>query len=206
MPRPVRVPVLWLAPGERVSAVVEMSSPGVWILGDIDDDRFRGMGIVVEYAGAARPAAVGRPADTLLGLHDLRSARATDGDAEETIDLVFQEENAAIGGFNRWLINGSAFSMADMTPRFKLQRGRRYRLRMRNASDDVHPIHLHRHTFEVTKIAGRPLNGLLKDVVMVGRYQEVEVDFTANSPGLSLFHCHMQLHMDYGFMALFDCA
>jgi hypothetical protein len=23
--------------------------------------------------------------------------------------------------------------------------------------------------------------------------------------GLSLFHCHMQTHMDYGFMALFDC-
>lgn len=24
--------------------------------------------------------------------------------------------------------------------------------------------------------------------------------------GLSLFHCHMQLHMDFGFMALFDCT
>jgi FtsP/CotA-like multicopper oxidase with cupredoxin domain len=206
VPRPAHVPVVWLAPGERVSAVVQMSSPGIWILGDIDDDRFLGMGIVVEYAGAAgRPQWVDPPTRfwdyTIFG----RPGHPT-ATPEETIDLVFQEENAAIGGFNRWLINGEAFSMADMTPRFRLQRGRRYRLQMRNASDDVHPIHLHRHTFEVTKIAGRPLNGLLKDVVMVGRYQEVEVDFTANSPGLSLFHCHMQLHMDYGFMALFDCA
>jgi hypothetical protein len=24
--------------------------------------------------------------------------------------------------------------------------------------------------------------------------------------GMTLFHCHQQLHMDFGFMALFDCA
>ncbi len=84
-------------------------------------------------------------------------------------------------------------------------RGRRYRLRMRNGSDDVRPMHLHRHSFELANLAGRPTAGILKDVVMLGGYQRAEVDFTANSPGLSLFHCHMQLHMDFGFMALFDC-
>jgi FtsP/CotA-like multicopper oxidase with cupredoxin domain len=30
------------------------------------------------------------------------------------------------------------------------------------------------------------------------------VDFVAHNPGLTLFHCHMQLHMDFGFMGLFD--
>jgi FtsP/CotA-like multicopper oxidase with cupredoxin domain len=38
---------------------------------------------------------------------------------------------------------------------------------------------------------------------MMGGHQEVEVDFTADNP-LTLFHCHQQLHMDFGFMALFD--
>jgi len=28
------------------------------------------------------------------------------------------------------------------------------------------------------------------------------VDFIADNPGLTLFHCHQQLHMDYGFMTL----
>ena len=52
VPNPVRVPVLWLGTAERISAVVEMNHPGVWILGDLaDDDRGHGMGIVVEYAG-----------------------------------------------------------------------------------------------------------------------------------------------------------
>ena len=30
------------------------------------------------------------------------------------------------------------------------------------------------------------------------------VDFVANNPGDSLMHCHMQLHMDYGFMQLIE--
>ncbi len=33
----------------------------------------------------------------------------------------------------------------------------------------------------------------------------LEVDFTGEQSGQSLFHCHMQLRMDDGFMALFDC-
>ena len=77
---------------------------------------------------------------------------------------------------------------------------------MCNASDDIHPIHLHRHSFELTKLAGISTAGVMKDVVMVGGYQEVEVDFIANNPGLTLFHCHQQLHMDFGFMTLFDYA
>jgi len=56
----------------------------------------------------------------------------------------------------------------------------------RNASDDLHPMHLHRHSFELTKLAGQPTAGIIKDVVMLGGYQEVEVDFTADHPGLTL--------------------
>jgi FtsP/CotA-like multicopper oxidase with cupredoxin domain len=31
-------------------------------------------------------------------------------------------------------------------------------------------------------------------------------DFVADQPGLTLFHCHIQHHMDYGFKALFRYA
>src|SRR5262249_8684218 len=47
---PAEVPVLWLGTAERISAIVEMNHPGIWVMGDLaDDDRKRGMGIVVEY-------------------------------------------------------------------------------------------------------------------------------------------------------------
>jgi len=61
VPQPREVPVLWLGTAERISAIVAMNHPGVWILGDLaDDDRKRGMGIVIEYAGAkGRPRSSG---------------------------------------------------------------------------------------------------------------------------------------------------
>jgi FtsP/CotA-like multicopper oxidase with cupredoxin domain len=120
--------------------------------------------------------------------------------------MTFAKQNAAADGFNVWTINGAAFSMEKMASIFHLRFGKRYRLLMRNASDDIHPMHLHRHSFELTRFAGKPTAGVLKDVVLVGPYQEVEVEFTADQPGLTLFHCHMQVHMDFGFMTLFDCA
>jgi len=206
VPAPAEVPVLWIGTGERVSAIVNMTHPGVWILGDVSDDRDHGMGIVVEYAGrTGKPqwhkAADGKWDYRLFGRTDLTGAAPPD----ETIDLTFTKDNAAMNGFNRWLVNGAAFSMDQQSPMFTLRHGGEYRLRMHNATDDIHPIHLHRHTFEVTSIAGRSTSGVMKDVAMLGGYQTMEIDFTANSPGLSLFHCHMQLHMDFGFMALFDC-
>ncbi len=71
---------------------------------------------------------------------------------------------------------------------------------------DDFTIHPHRHSFELTSIAGQPISGVVKDVVMLGGYQEAGINFVADNPGMTLFHCHQQLHMDFGFMALFDYA
>jgi FtsP/CotA-like multicopper oxidase with cupredoxin domain len=109
-------------------------------------------------------------------------------------------------GFDEFTINNVPFSMEKMEPLFRLTHGRRYRLRLRNGTDDIHPIHLHRHSFEITSIAGMPTAGVIKDVAMLGSFQEMTIDFTADQPGPSLFHCHMQNHMDSGFMALFECT
>jgi FtsP/CotA-like multicopper oxidase with cupredoxin domain len=207
LPKPVHVSSLWLGTAERVSAVVEMNHPGVWILGDVgDDDRHRGMAIVVEYAGYKGKAQWIAPKPFKWNYGSFGHAQSAIQPPNEVFDMIFAKDNAALEGFNRWTINGVAYSLNQMMadPMFHLKEGKRYRLRMRNASDDIHPIHLHRHTFEVTKIAGQPTSRVLKDVVMVGGYQEVEVDFVANNAGLTLFHCHQQLHMDYGFMCLFD--
>jgi FtsP/CotA-like multicopper oxidase with cupredoxin domain len=62
-PTPSKVPVLWLGTAERISAVVEMNHPGVWVMGDLaDDDRTGGMGIVVEYAGRSGKPSWAKPA------------------------------------------------------------------------------------------------------------------------------------------------
>jgi len=209
VPNPAHVPVLWLGTAERISAIVEMNHPGVWTLGDLDnDDRRHGMGIVVEYAGRSGEARWVAPAPFRWSYARFAKRDASAPPADETLDMTFAKENAAEEGFNRWTINGVAYPMSNemAAPSFHLKQGKRYRLRMRNASDDIHPIHLHRHSFELTNLAGTQTAGVLKDVVMLGGYQQCEIDFVADNPGLTLFHCHQQLHMDFGFMALFDYA
>ncbi len=205
IPKPVSVPGLWLGTAERVSAVVEMNRPGVWVLGDTaDDDRRHGMGIVVEYAGQRGKPQWVAPKPFHWDYTAFGNAADPVPDPDQTIDMTFAKQNAADHGFNRWTINNVAFDESRMHPMFRIQQGKRYRLRMRNASDDIHPIHLHRHSFELVRVAGRPTSGVHKDVVMLGGYQEMEVDFVADNPGLTLFHCHQQVHMDFGFMALFE--
>jgi len=41
-------------------------------------------------------------------------------------------------------------------------------------------------------------------VVNVAPYSKVDVDFVANNPGPTLFHCHQQMHMDDGFMQMVE--
>ena len=206
VPTPAEVPVLWIGTAERVSAIVEMKSPGIWVMGDLDNDaRSKGMGIVVEYAGATGKPAWSDPAPFRWNYARFGKAGPVQT-PHETIEMTISSSSGAAGGFDRFAINGVSFSMDRMDPLFRLKHGRRYRLRMRNATDDVHPMHLHRHSFMLTRLAGQPTAGVMKDVVMVGKYQEVEVDFTADQQGLSLFHCHMQQHMDFGLMCLFECS
>lgn len=207
LPKPVRVPGLWLGTAERISAIVEMKHPGVWVMGDLsDNDRHHGMGIVVEYAGRSGKPQWIAPHPYKWNYAQFGQAHGPSQEPDEVLEMTFAKQNAALEGFNRWTINGVAYPTSQMMaePLFHLREGKRYRLRMKNASDDIHPVHLHRHSFELAKIAGQPTSGVLKDVVMLGGYQEAEIDFTADNPGLTLFHCHQQLHMDYGFMALFN--
>ena len=207
VPNPATVPVLWLGTAERISAIVDMNHPGVWVMGDLaDDDRRRGMGIVLEYSGRKGKAQWLKPKPFRWDYTQFGKANGAPAAPDATIEMTIVKENGALGGFNKWTLNGEAFSMETMKPMYSVSEGRRYRLKFRNASDDIHPLHLHRHSFELVRIGGKPTAGVIKDVVMLGGFQELEFEFVADNPGMTLFHCHQQLHMDFGFMALFKYA
>jgi FtsP/CotA-like multicopper oxidase with cupredoxin domain len=206
VPNPAPVHVLWLGAAERISAVITMTNPGVWVLGDLsDDDRGHGMGVVVEYAGrGGDPQWIPPPPFKWDYRLFAPPSPTVAPPPDHTIEMLIEKRNAADDGFNVWTINSTPFSMDANKPVLNLQRDKRYRLRFRNATDDLHPMHLHRHTFEITHIAGTPTAGVRKDVAMLGGYQSMEIDFVADQPGLSLVHCHQQIHMDYGLMLLLN--
>lgn len=201
VPRRAKVNVIRLGSGERVDALVDMRNPGIWVLGDVREKfRNKGLGMVVEYRDQK-----GRPQWRSPGRSDwdytLFGSRDSVREPDEQIELVFDRgprtENRP------WQINGKPFW--DQEP-YQLQLGRRYRLVFRDKSNRLHPLHLHRHSFELANVEGKPTSGIIKDTVCIEPNGYVAVDFVADQKGLSLFHCHMQNHMEKGFMSLFQAS
>jgi FtsP/CotA-like multicopper oxidase with cupredoxin domain len=200
VPNPRVVEVLSLAVAERVDAIVEMNAPGVWVLGStVGAERKKGLGVVIEYAGSTGQPVWRDPAPAEWD-YSMFAANQPIPEPAETFVLTFRDAGALDGSkFDTWTINGDAWPKIQP---IMVDRGKRYRMIFRNASGDQHPMHLHRHSFEVTKIGDRPMSGLMKDVINVMPLQTVAVDFVADNPGDALLHCHQQLHMDYGFMQI----
>jgi FtsP/CotA-like multicopper oxidase with cupredoxin domain len=145
---------------ERVSAIVEMNRPGVWILGDLADaDRGHGMGIVMEFAGSdGKPQwTTPKPSHWDYSMFGRKPAGLVRPD--QTIELLIVKHNPALEGFNQWTLDGVAFSMQTMRPLYKVQTGRGYRVKIRNGSDDIHPMHLHRHSSRWCKSAANRRQG-----------------------------------------------
>jgi FtsP/CotA-like multicopper oxidase with cupredoxin domain len=204
VPNPKEVEVLSIAVAERVDAIVEMKNPGVWVLGStLEKGRQMGLGIVVEYAGKSGPP-VWKDPPKINWDYTQFAGTAPAPKPDETITLALMDLGPQKDAkFDTWAINGA--SWPDIPP-IKVQQGKRYRLTFQNASGDQHPMHLHRHTFEVVGIGDMNISGLKKDVVNVMPLDTVSVDFVADNPGDTLLHCHMQLHMDFGFMQLIKYA
>jgi FtsP/CotA-like multicopper oxidase with cupredoxin domain len=200
VPTPSEVETVTLNVAERIDAVVEMNQPGKWILGaPRDPERMLGMSVVVEYEGATgepqwvAPANAGPWDYTQFGTTEAHPE--PDGKFEVRFMMVGDEGQA----FNRWMINDQFWPNVDP---LKVQAGKRYRILFKNGMEDGHPVHIHRHNFELVSINDKPTAGLMKDTFQVPRNGTAEADLIADNPGTSMLHCHMQQHMDYGFKML----
>jgi FtsP/CotA-like multicopper oxidase with cupredoxin domain len=198
------VETLRLGPAERITALVTMNAPGVWVLGEAQKSfRDAGMGTVIEYVGRT-----GKPQEP--GAEKLAWDYRVFGDVtpavhtpDVTIPMVFTSRFKGHGALDEWMINGRSWPHTDP---IVVHEGLRHRLVFENRSMDDHPIHLHRHNFELVSIRGAATSGVHKDVVIVEAGTRVEADLVASNPGNTLFHCHQQDHMDMGFMTLFRYA
>lgn len=194
VPSPKSVPMLQIAPAERVSAIVELSNPGIWILGEVRKHiQSAGMGIILEYANSSGKPIWNQPEDLVWNYAQFAAPTPVTTTDAHRIDLVIDAKFHGHGAEEQWRINGKSYPDTDQPI---LTAGQRYRLVMKNNSIDAHPLHLHRHTFEVCRVNNTDLHGLMKDVVLAPPGLTTEVEFTANHPGLTLFHCHQQDHMD----------
>jgi FtsP/CotA-like multicopper oxidase with cupredoxin domain len=202
VPQPRLVKMLRLAPAERVSAIVEMNNPGAWVLGEVRKHIMAaGMGIAVEYASSSGKPRWEQPEELAWDYLQFAAGDPVPPSQALPIPLVFESKFAGHGAMDHWMINGKSY---PDTASPVLTAGQRYRLSLINRSNNDHPIHLHRHSFELRRFPDRPeTQGIVKDTVLVDAKTQVDVEFTANDPGPTLFHCHQQNHMDAGFMMVF---
>jgi FtsP/CotA-like multicopper oxidase with cupredoxin domain len=202
VPRPKDVNTLSLGVAERVDAIVTMDTPGVWMLGALDEaTRNMGLALPIEYAGSKGPAVWKAPEkdDFLYTLFGNPGSKVT---PDEVFPMLFEKQTGeGPDKLDLWTINGKRYPEIES---LKVKKGKRYRLAITNRSPEPHPVHLHRHSFELITVYGVPTRGLKKDVINIGRYDIVEIDFIADNPGKTLFHCHQQMHMDLGFMQLIE--
>lgn len=79
---------------------------------------------------------------------------------------------------------------------FKVVRGQKVCLNITNYDHEIHPIHLHGHTFQVKSISGKSIEGAWRDTVQVPVCSSVIACFNANAASDSVhsLHCHMALH------------
>jgi FtsP/CotA-like multicopper oxidase with cupredoxin domain len=210
LPAPRLLHSVRLGAGERITALVSMTAPGIWMLADTNEhDRERGMGIVVEYAGCSGAARWQEPPDTpwsygvLMGNGlDGQTPQLNIGPQEDTLPVTIgQIAGSARGGFARWTINGTAYT-ADAPAALHLRSGQVTRLRIANDTPGSCCLHLPAHRFAL----GSGLNALNKDVLLLEPGQTLPVQITPQVPGAFLLHCRRQLQRTFGLAARIEVS
>lgn len=125
--------------------------------------------------------------------------------AAKPIDRTFELRLAGNMAKYEWPINGIVFDVANPhseKPAVVVKTSERAAIKFINETRMSHPMHLHGHSFQVVEINGTPVNGALRDTILVTPKSSVTVAFDANNPGTWYVHCHILWHLAAGMAAL----
>jgi FtsP/CotA-like multicopper oxidase with cupredoxin domain len=174
VPNPAAVDVLSLVAGERIHAIVEMSNPGIWILGSLDDaGRARGHSVGVAYPSQNGLVQWNPPAGVDWSYARFSGSARAVPLPDQMVEMLLERRPGPGDCGVHWIIGGqscSGFEQLSFGP------GRRYRLRMINATDRAQGVRLPKHTFALTRVNQIPVSGIVKDTVRLERYNVIEAD------------------------------
>lgn len=97
----------------------------------------------------------------------------------------------------KWSINGRTWPDDNVA---MIKTGQRILIDMTNNTMMSHPMHLHGHAFQVIALNNTPLNGAVRDTVLVPPMGQVMIAFDADNAGRWALHCHNMYHMAAGMM------
>jgi FtsP/CotA-like multicopper oxidase with cupredoxin domain len=109
-----------------------------------------------------------------------------------------------------WAINQQSWPAGDHSslppPLATLEHGRSYIFELENQTPNVHPLHIHGHTFKVLRYSRQDLPVHHADTILLQPKETVEVAFVADNPGDWMFHCHIIEHQETGMMGYIRVA
>lgn len=95
-----------------------------------------------------------------------------------------------------YTINGHSFPKTLENDLLKIKSGERILIRLINAGQFHHPMHLHGHQFKVVQLDGNPLaSPLVVNTQDIAPGQTVDLEVTGSNPGTWVFHCHIISHV-----------
>lgn len=202
---PVEVDAIPIAPSERYDAVVAAERPGAWFLACTQPghaDAGERMRVLYDGHAGKSPEGLGEGTAGLAlwryGLGRGRPILPRASGASRAFELTL---GGGMMGSDVWTINRRVYPKTDP---LVLGMGEQARVRLMNMSTESHPMHLHGQSFSVLAVNGaRHVEPLVKDAVDVEPHMgSVVLEFTAQSLGDWLFHCHKPMHMEGGMMTL----
>ena len=119
--------------------------------------------------------------------------------AARDVDVTFVL-SAQQGGEHgiQWTINGEPWG--EHTPT-QIKEGRWVRVRFRNDSFRLHPMHIHGQFFKVIAVDGQPVDTpYFRDTVLLRRKQTIDVGMVPIDWGKWMMHCHILEHAESGMM------
>ncbi|TXH38883.1 MAG: multicopper oxidase family protein [Rhodospirillaceae bacterium] len=197
--KPVNIKRIGVSMGQRIDVLITLPRSGSFpILAQREGDTAR-TGIILASPGASVgkvDSVASRKSETLdlsleATLRPLQPLSARAADVTHKIQLTGSMQPYV------WSIDGLTWE--NHRP-LKVSEGQRVVVEMVNQTMMAHPMHLHGHHFQVIGINGVPVNGAVRDTVLVPAMASVSVAFDAHNPGRWPLHCHNLLHMATGMM------
>ena len=190
-----------LAMAQRLDILIDLPRAGAFpILARLEGDS-RQTGIVLATPGGHIPRIDDRaPAAPSLDQSLEARLMAAEPLPPHSADIV---RTIILGGGMKpyaWSMNGRYWP--QVSP-LMLTKGQRVEIDLVNRTMMAHPIHLHGHVFQVIAIDGRPMQGAVRDTVLVMPMGRVRIAFDADNPGRWPLHCHNLYHMVTGMMTEF---
>jgi FtsP/CotA-like multicopper oxidase with cupredoxin domain len=196
-----------LAIAQRIDVRLQIPGDGAFPILALRENAAEQTGFILATKGAAikKLPLQNSASSGLLTLEMERQLTAVTQPTAKPIDKTFELRLAGNMAKYEWPINGVVFDVGHpqgQKAAVTVKQGQRVALKFINETGMSHPMHLHGHSFQVIDINGTPLEGALRDTILVPSKSNVTVAFDADNPGTWYLHCHVLWHLAAGMATL----